>query len=262
MIASIIIVTKNQKSFLEETIPTLLKQKLEEKFEIIVVDSGSTDGAIRYIKTLPVRLVKYKGSFNCARAFNLGASKARGKYLVRLSGDCVPQDNLWLKELLAGFLDEKVGGVFGKYIISGKKGYGYPDYWPKSRFPNKLKRYHIKPIFLMGILGIGGKRAFDFTGGCCAVRKSIWKKRALNEKLIEAEDAEYSWFIHLIGYDIVCNPKAQVLHEHKKNILKTIKNYSGLSKWNIIFAWSIVKYWIQRLAGKDIYKDFYFTSNV
>ena len=55
MTASVIIITKNQKEFLHQTIPTLLSQKFSGSFEIIVVDSGSTDGAVEYVKTFPVK---------------------------------------------------------------------------------------------------------------------------------------------------------------------------------------------------------------
>ena len=67
-----------------------------------------------------------------------------------------------------------------------------------------------------GVLNFSlGKNVYEFAGGCCAVRKSTWEND-LNERLLAGEDAEYSWFLHLIGYDIVYNPKAVALHEHKR----------------------------------------------
>src|SRR3990172_10003220 len=117
MEASIIIITKDQKEFLQKTLPVLLNQEFKGKYEIIVVDSGSTDDALQYIKSLPINLVQISPeTFNYARAFNTGSKKAKGKLLIRLSGDCLPQDNFFLKEILDGFEDTKVGGTYGRYI--------------------------------------------------------------------------------------------------------------------------------------------------
>ncbi len=48
--ASVIVITKNQKRFLEMSVPAIQCQQLDSAFEIIAVDSGSTDGAVEYLK--------------------------------------------------------------------------------------------------------------------------------------------------------------------------------------------------------------------
>jgi len=264
IIASIIIVTKNQKHFLEKTIPTLLNQKIKDQFEIIVVDSGSTDGAREYIEKInKIKLIKISPQgFKFANAFNTNAKEAKGKYLVRLSGDCVPQGDQWLSEIVKSFEDESVGGVFGKYILSGKKGYTYPNFWSASRFPKRKTRYSVKPYPFMGVGFFNltpDRKVYEFAGGCCAVRKDIWEKRPFNERLLAGEDAEYSWFLHLIGYDVLYSPKIEVLHEHKIDPLGSVKAYSGLDKWSLVFSWEILRYWIGRVLGHDPYKGMYRT---
>lgn len=271
-IASVIIITKNQLAFLKRTLPALLGQNFPMSYEIIVVDSGSTDGALKYInKKKPVVLVETPPeNFNYARTFNLGAGQAKGKILVRLSGDCIPLGKNWLSEMVKLFDNPKVGGVYGRYTISGRKEYGYPDFWPAGKFPKNITYYSATPYPLMGISFVNSifawskkyrtieKKVFNFTGGCCAVRKSIWQKRPLNENLIAAEDAEYAWFLHLMGYDIVYNPKIRTLHEHKLNLINTARTYSRLNKWQLIFDWEIGKYWLGRLFGKNPYSCFKF----
>ena len=110
-----------------------------------------------------------------------------------------------------------------------------------------------------GVLNFSlGKNVYEFAGGCCAVRKSTWEKRPFNERLLAGEDAEYSWFLHLIGYDIVYNPKAVALHEHKKDLGKTLRTYPGFNKWNWIFNQNIRVYWLKRIfLGEDPYKKFH-----
>lgn len=260
MEASVVIIAKNQKTYLEQTLPMLKAQSTP--CEIIVVDSGSTDGAREYCLKQKVKLVDFsKEKFNYARAFNVGAAKAQGKYLVRLSGDCVPQDRDWLQAMLEPFADPKVGGTFGKYVGTGRKGYSYPDYWPEWRFPKTLKRYSVNPSYFMGLNFFGisvSPSLWEFAGGCCAIRKAIWDKRPFNELLISGEDGEYSWFLHQIGYDIVCNPRATVTHEHKIDRLKSIVNYTGLTGWGMTFQKVMWTYWINRILGKDPYREMTF----
>jgi GT2 family glycosyltransferase len=102
-----------------------------------------------------------------------------------------------------------------------------------------------------------GKKIFEFAGGACAVRKSIWKNRPFNENLLAGEDAEYSWYLHLIGYDIIYNPEIKSLHEHKivKLNIKE-KNFFKFDKWNFMFKMNIWNYWFKRLLFSDPYKDF------
>ncbi len=263
---SVIIITKNQKKLLQRTIPTLLNQKIRNSYEIIVVDSGSTDGAREYIQNLPALLIAIDSeTFNFSNAFNTGAKKATGEYLIRLSGDAIPVDENFLSEMIKPFNDPRVGGVYGKYTIARRKGYGYPDYWPAERFSSRLVRYHVNPGPFWGVNLFGlefgddklREQVFNFAGGCCAIRKSIWGKRPLNEKLIAGEDAEYSWFLHLIGYDIVYNPKAEVIHEHKlkKDLTSAFRVSKRIFYWQWIFNWEISRYWLKRFLGLDPYKD-------
>jgi len=257
MNASIIISTKDQKSYLQKSLPVLLNQNFKDKYEIIVLDSGSTDGAKEYIESLPVRLIKINPkSFNYSHALNVGAQKAQGEYLVCLSGDTIPIGRNWLSEIIKPFRDPKVGGTYGIYTISGRKGYGYPDFWPAERFPKRLTRYSVKPP-LFGNFETR-RKVYNFAGACCAIRKNIWQKRPFNERLIGGDDAEYAWFLHLIGYDIVCNPKAKVLHEHKisRSREKSLIGRLWLYRWQRILTWEIAKYWLKRMIFLNPYKKY------
>lgn len=256
MLASIIIITKNQKEYLQQSLPALLQQELKEPYEIIVVDSGSTDGAIEYVISLKkIKLVKIDGSpFNYARAFNTGATHTTGTFLVRLSGDCIPLEKNCLEQLLQPFKDPRVGATYGKYTISGRKGYGYPAFWPASRFPSQIVKYSFGRKWFLGLFETGKTRdnVYALAGGFCGVRKKIWEKKHFNERLLEGEDAEYAWFLHVSGYDIIYTPHAQALHEHK--IIHHAKVMTR-SNWVILFTLEIVSYWLLRLWGFDRYKN-------
>jgi rhamnosyltransferase len=204
------------------------------------MDSSSTDGSLTYLEKQGVQTFLYDSPhFNYAHAFNLAAKHAKGDILVRLSGDVIPLNEHFLEELIRPFSDEKVGATYGRYTISGRKGFTYPDYWQASRFPEKEVRYHAKPPLLAGV-NIFGK-IFNLAGGCCAIRKSLWKHRPFNENMLGGEDAEYAWFLHMEGYDIVYNPKATVLHEHIVGRHKPKSLLDYLNIWQFLFNWQIIK---------------------
>lgn len=248
MKVSIIIVTKNQKEILQKSIPILLKQRFKEDYEVIVVDSGSTDGAIEYVKNQPVKLVEIRPViFNYAEAFNIGAKMSKGEFLIRLSGDAIPVDENFIKEMIIPFKDLNVGGTYGRYVLSGRKGYTLPFYWLERRFPKSLTCYSITPNLFKYLFYFKHREAVtNFAGGCCAIRSDILEKRPFNTKLSAAEDAEYALYLHLAGYSIVCNPKAMVLHEHEINRGEKIHN-QFFSKWvwqlNLQIAKLLLKKW-------------------
>ena len=104
--AAVVVITRNQRPFLARSLPMLAAQVgVETPPEIIVVDSGSTDGARELIDATPgVRRLDYTGSagdrFNYARAYNQGirAAAPDTDFIVRLSGDAVPADAGWFAD--------------------------------------------------------------------------------------------------------------------------------------------------------------------
>lgn len=263
MLVSVIILNKDKKEQLQQSIPVLLSQNIKGGYEIIVVDDKSTDGSREYLEKLPIKLIKINPEiYNFAKAFNGGLKTSKGKYVIKLSGDVIVTSKNFLQKMISPFTDLKVGATYGRYIITNKNpGYSYPYFWPAERFPAKLTRYSIKPNpFKMIFDEKHGIEVTNLAGGCCAIRGDILKKRPLNEKLMAGEDSEYAWFLHTVGFDIVFNPEVEVIHEHR--ITSAISNW--ISKDMIILSFSYVKYYFGKLLGKDpygeLFKDFCFQT--
>jgi glycosyltransferase involved in cell wall biosynthesis len=122
MWASVVVITKDQRAFLERSLPILAAQNVPSGggFEVIVVDSGSADGAQNVVRAYAplARLVEIApASFGYARAHNVGASRARGEFLARLSGDAVPVGPNWLRELVAPFDNPAVAATWGRQAL-------------------------------------------------------------------------------------------------------------------------------------------------
>lgn len=114
ILVSIIILTKNGGKIFQKSIQKIFSQKCSLTYEVIVVDSGSTDGTIEYIKTYPVRLYTIKPhefSFGPTRDYAFSLSK--GQYIVTLSQDVVPATDNWLIKLVEPLIANKADVVQG-----------------------------------------------------------------------------------------------------------------------------------------------------
>src|SRR5579862_9368668 len=102
---SIIMLVKNEAKTLVQSLPVIAQQEIDRPYEVLVVDSGSSDGSAQMIQERQARdpawrLIQIPPSdFHHARTRNLGAHLAKADHLVYLGGDALPADKLWLKRL-------------------------------------------------------------------------------------------------------------------------------------------------------------------
>ncbi len=217
MHVSVVIITKNQRSLLERSLPCIAAQeKLSHKPEIIVVDSGSTDGACALAVQQGARLICLESrEFGFARAHNLGASAAAGDIVVRLSGDAVPASADWLYRLIQPFEDERVACTWGSQILPPS---GEHSLWERL-VQFLLYRKQDKDV-TRRITG----RAITVMGGNMAVRRTLWRQHAYDESLPQAED--YAWAHHWLrgkGKAAVYVPAAAVFHGHEEPLLQGMR---------------------------------------
>lgn len=117
--ATVAILTYNGEQYLERILSALERQDFDGGFEVLVIDSGSTDRTLEIIAAHPmVRLHQIPNSeFGHGRTRNLAARLAHGEYIAYLTHDAIPLTPHWLREITAPFaLDERIVGVMGKQV--------------------------------------------------------------------------------------------------------------------------------------------------
>jgi len=121
-LVSIIIPTKDQYRYISRCLRSILAKTTYKKFELILVDTGSTDEKIwnlykeikdKYQKT---KIVKWDQEFNFADACNFGAAKSSGEYLLFLNNDTEIITPSWIEELLGYAQLPEVGSVGCKLL--------------------------------------------------------------------------------------------------------------------------------------------------
>lgn len=135
-LATVVVLTYNGERYLRELLDAVSRQRLDGEFEILVIDSGSTDATLRIIAEFPqVRLVQIPNAeFGHGRTRNFASHQARGRYVAYLTHDATPAHDRWLYELLQPFqLNDRVAGVMGSQV---------PRAWC---FP--LLKYEIQAVF-------------------------------------------------------------------------------------------------------------------
>jgi glycosyltransferase involved in cell wall biosynthesis len=198
---SIIIRTRNEEKNIARSLEQVLAQNYQGSYEIIIVDSGSSDKTAQIALRFPVRFYAIKKEqFSYGYALNYGQSLATGRIIVFLSAHCFPVDAGWLANLVNPFIkDEQVGAVYGKQLpVSGV---------------NPVEEFELGIFFPKGDL----KPKAIFSNANCAIKKEILEKHPFNEELVYGED--FLWRRKLpADIRVVYAPEAQVYHSHASSL--------------------------------------------
>ncbi|TMC54743.1 MAG: glycosyltransferase family 2 protein [Chloroflexi bacterium] len=115
--ATIAIPTYNGIEWIADVLDACLQQAIDFEFEVLVIDSGSTDGTVDAVrKRVAVRLHEIpSSSFGHGRTRNLAVELAQGEFVAFITQDAVPANRFWLAELLRPFeIADKIACVYGK----------------------------------------------------------------------------------------------------------------------------------------------------
>ncbi len=215
MDVSIVIRTKNEAEFIGETLKKVEEQEFSGRYEIIIVDSGSTDATLSIIKKYNVKLLEIsQEEFSYGRSLNIGAGSANGAFIVNLSAHAFPRKKTWLTNLITGFQDHDVAGVYGRQLSNGHLN-------PFEALQNELFFGPEKLTFNMKNKGMLKK--IHFSNSNSAIRKDIWQRFKFDEYVPYAEDILWQTEVIEAGFSIVYAVDAAVYHTHQLSIYNAYK---------------------------------------
>ncbi|MEN8264823.1 MAG: glycosyltransferase [Nitrospirota bacterium] len=201
---SILIRAKNEDKHIGQTLSVLFSQTYM-KFEVLIVDSGSTDRTLEIAREYPVKIYEIKPEdFTYGYSLNYGFERAEGDFVVNLSAHALPSSNDWLSTLIDNFNDDRVAAVMSNNLPN-------PDCNPFDR-RGLLKKYAIPKQ------QISGGPPYIFANYSSAVRKSVWEKVHYSETLSYAEDHDWALRVEALGYKIIYEPDAKTYHSHNETL--------------------------------------------
>ncbi len=124
-LVSIVVPAYNEELLIQPAIRSLLALDYP-KFEVIVVDDGSTDDTYlaaqeiaRQSATVPVRVLTQRNSGK-AEALNTGLARTRGELVLNMDADTKLSTNS-LRDCVRHFTDSRVGAVAGNVKIANRE---------------------------------------------------------------------------------------------------------------------------------------------
>lgn len=206
---TVIIRSYNEMPHTPATLEALFRQQFTD-FDVIAVDSGSTDGSPEVFKEWQNRVKgKFdfhfiqipKSEYGHGKTLNMAIGKTQAKIAVLLNADATPVDEFWLERLIAPFdTDEKVAATFSRQLTR-------PGTKPLIAFDTER-------FFPPVRKDLNWRHMIHYSQSASAIRHSIWKQRPYYTDAYASEDEEWAkWWIDR-GYKIVYVPESQALHSH------------------------------------------------
>lgn len=199
---SIIIRTLNEAVHLPSLLSSIKSQKCKFSHEVVLIDSGSTDNTLEIAKKFHCRITHIKKKdFSFGRSLNRGIDFSNGKYLVFISGHCVPQNEKWLENLVIPIADQKAQLTYGRQL-AGKDSFWSERQIYKKYFPDECK------IPQTGFFCNNANSALLFDS---------WKKYLFDEQLTGLEDMELAQRLTKDGGKVAYVSTAAVYHLHNES---------------------------------------------
>lgn len=244
MLASIIIRTLNEEKHLDELLSAIETQVSKDlRYEVIIVDSGSTDETLSIAKAHGAKIVHIsRDEFSFGRALNIGCEEAKGELLIMISGHCVPTDSHWLVNLCLPLVQQHAEYSYGKQIGGPASNYSecqiFSKYYPEiSKVPQE---------------------GYFCNNANAALTRDAWEKYRFDEELTGLEDMALAQKIVNDGGYIAYTANSCVYHYHDESWKQVKRRFEreSIALREIMPQVHIRKRDIMRYVITSIYFDF------
>lgn len=198
------------------------------ELEVLVVDSGSTDGTVGLAERYGAKVHEVPAAeFNHGATRNLGISLAEGQYVALLVQDAVPLNAYWLSAMVEDLeRDERVAVVYSRQVPRPEAGVLTRALVNNlSTAGHERREQYISDIDEYRAMRPAERRkvaAFDNVSSC--IRRSVWAEFPF-ERASFAEDLKWGKRAVESGYKIVYEPLSAVVHSHERGPVYDLRRY-------------------------------------
>jgi glycosyltransferase involved in cell wall biosynthesis len=216
--ASVAIPVLNGGPLLAEVLEAVAAQQVDRPVELVVIDSGSTDGSVELARRHGARVEQIApADFNHGDTRNALMELATGDHVAFLTQDSVPAGPDWLAKLLHGFtLADDVALAFGPHR-------------PRGTASPMVRRELLELFARFGTEQVdrdatAGGRAQFFSSANGAVARWAWE-RVPFPRVDYAEDMALARAMLAAGLAKAYVPDAAVIHSHDLSPLQAFRRY-------------------------------------
>jgi glycosyltransferase involved in cell wall biosynthesis len=200
MNCSLVIRAYNEAQHLPRLLEGLAHQTVKD-VEVILVDSGSTDGTVSIAESFGAKVVRiHPEEFTFGRSLNFGVRAATREFVVIASAHVYPVYPDWIESLLRPFEDEKVALAYGKQRGPETAKFSeqqiYHQWYPDHSMPRQPTAF--------------------CNNANAAIRKSLWEKNPYDESLTGLEDLAWAKWAKEQGHEIAYAAEAEIVHVHNE----------------------------------------------
>ena len=206
--------SKNDAALIGATLRAVHAQDYTGGFELIHIDSGSTDGTVEIIKSFrPAKLIEIRaGDYVPGVVLNRGMREAKSEWVVFLNSDCEPTDGHWLTELVqAAQASARTGAAYGRQTprpdCRAVYAHDYERCFGKNRESRKWDHF--------------------FSMASSIVCRSVWEQEPFREDLQYSEDDEWSRRLVSKGFRVAYAEDSWVFHSHNYTLRQAFRRAYG-----------------------------------
>jgi rhamnosyltransferase len=221
-LVSIVLLTWNGGAGLRELVSAIARQHTDFEYDVLAVDSGSTDGTAEWLEqsaavTRVIRIAPEE--FNHGTTRNLGIEQARGEFVVLIVQDALPTSDEWLAHLVAPLRrDARVAGTFCRQRPRPDARaitVSYLERWAGAS--SEPRRVSFDDARALDALDPGAQlQACTFDNVCSCLRRAVWQQIPFPSTVI-AEDLEWARRVLRAGHSLEYVADAAVVHSHDRS---------------------------------------------
>jgi O-antigen biosynthesis protein len=220
-VVTVAIPVLNGARHLDEVLAAVRRQRVDREVEILIVDSGSTDGSLEIARRHGAVVHEIsKSEFSHGGTRNKMMGLARGEHVAFLTQDATPAHDGWLAALLEGFEQaDDVAAVFGphearpdaSHMIKAEMDRHFAS-WGNGGREIDVQRLDTSPEGIAAYRDFPGQLTF-MSDVNCAIARWAWQEVPYRE-VPYAEDQLLGRELIEAGFAKVFHPDARVLHSH------------------------------------------------
>jgi GT2 family glycosyltransferase len=209
---AVVIPNWNSVEYLERCIDGLLTQTID--VELLVVDNGSSDSSLEFLRRRAVPHVALTTNTGFARAVNLGARRTAAPLVFVLNADCVLTPGCLDVLVDAMTSDAGLGGVQPR-IVQADATEASPSVYSAgqclTRYGVAFERAWGEPVDLTDA---SQSEVFGVSGAACLLRRELFTALGGYDERYFAffEDVDLNARARLAGWRFACLPAAEAVH--------------------------------------------------